>query len=234
MSDDQAPVPVPVPTSIARELLRCCPYGREAQRDAEDAIRRDELKAYALYASYKHDQGIWHTQAGSKAIDDKLWRRIVADKQLDAFWKRSQVLLEWDSADTGWDLRGIRIEPTSLIEFLGRYALTVTVDQTGQLRVPGQARAVSGAGRNTYAHGAPIALLTLELHSGDFNKMGKKNGKTPTLLNLKAADLEERLTQLYHQFGIPAPTARSLHGLAAGVLQVLRKPQSSQLNQNDN
>lgn len=229
MSDDQAPVPVPVPTSIARELLRCCPYGREAQRDAEDAIRRDELKAYALYASYKHDQGIWHTQAGSKAIDDKLWRRIVADKQLDAFWKRSQVLLEWDGTETGWDLRGIRIEPTSLIEFLGRYALTVTVDPTGQLRVPGQARAVSGAGRNTYAHGAPIALLTLELHSGDFDKLGKKNGKAPTLLNLKAADLEERLTQLYHQFGIPAPTARSLHGLAAGVLQVLRKPLGSQL-----
>lgn len=140
MSEELAPDPIPAPTSVARELLRCCPYGREAQRDAEDAIRRDELKVYALYASYKHDQGIWHTQAGSKAIDDKLWRRIVAEKRLDAFWKRSQVLLEWDGTGTGWDLRGIRIEPTSLIEFLSRYALTVTVDPTGQLRVPGQAR----------------------------------------------------------------------------------------------
>lgn len=228
MSEETTPIPVPVPTSIARELLRCCPYGREAQRDAEDAIRRQELHTYALYSSYQHDKGGWHT-GHSKTVDDKLWRRIIADKQLDPFWKRSQVLLEWDGTDTGWDLRGIRVEPESLIKFLARYGLAVTVDSTGQLQVPGQARALTGAGRNTYAHGAPIALLTLELNSGNFERLGKKNGKAPTLLNLKAADLEERLTQLYHQFGIPAPTARSLHGLAAGVLQVLRKPLISRL-----
>ncbi|WP_375243356.1 hypothetical protein [Sphingomonas parapaucimobilis] len=223
MSEEATPDPFPVPASTARELLRCCPYGREAQRDAEEAIRRDDLPTYALYSSYQHDAGGWHTSQ-SKIIDDKLWRRIIADKQLDSFWKRSQVLLKWDGTVLGWDLRGIRIEPKPLIEFLARYGLAVTVDSNGQLQVPGQARALTGAGRNTYAHGAPIALLTLELDSGNFEKLGKKNGKAPTLLNLKAADLEERLTQLYHQFGIPAPTARSLHGLAAGVLQVLRKP----------
>ena len=145
MSEEATPDPFPVPASTARELLRCCPYGREAQRDAEDAIRREELPTFALYSSYQHDAGGWHTSQ-SKIIDDKLWRRIIADKQLDPFWKRSQVLLEWDGTVTGWDLRGIRIEPEPLIEFLARYGLAVTVDANGQLQVPGQARALTGAG----------------------------------------------------------------------------------------
>ena len=44
MSEEATPDPIPVPTSVARELLRCCPYGREALRDAEDAIQRKELR----------------------------------------------------------------------------------------------------------------------------------------------------------------------------------------------
>ncbi|WP_338468972.1 hypothetical protein V3I01_13610 [Sphingomonas sp. gentR] len=223
MSEEATAEPIPVPTSVARELLRCCPYGREALRDAEDAIQRKELPCWARYARVKHDEGGWHPNNSMK-IDADVWGRIIEEKQRDRFWKHCAALLPLDGTRRGYDLTGIWIEPKALIEFLARYALKVTVDQSGQLQVPGQARALTGAGRNTYAHGAPIAVLTLELNSGNFERLGKKNGKAPTLLNLKAADLEERLTQLYHQFGIPAPTARSLHGLAAGVLQVLRKP----------
>jgi hypothetical protein len=223
MSEEATPEPIPVPTSVAREMLRCCPYGREALRDAEDAIQRKELHCWARYSRIKHDEGAWHPN-NSMRIDAEVWGRIIEEKQRDRFWKHCAALLPQDATRHGYDLTGIWIEPNSLIEFLARYALRVTVDPNGQLQVPGQARALTGAGRNTYAHGAPIALLTLELNAGNFEKLGKKNGKAPTLLNLKAADLEERLTQLYHQFGIPAPTARSLHGLAAGVLQVLRKP----------
>ncbi len=92
------------------------------------------------------------------------------------------------------------------------------VDTDGQIVPPGDARVINAAGRNAYAHGAPIAALTLEM-------IGKSD---ESLHKMKATALIPRLRDLYLEIGVPVPGARSLEGFAGGILAILRKPRQPQ------
>ena len=217
MNESTAVALKPVHPVTARDLLRCCSRGRMAMQDAEEAIRRSHIPAIANYTTYLKAGGGRQTD-GRTTITDKIWSRIVTEKQRDRFWKRGAVTLPSTANQPGLELVGIWLEPAPLITHLERFGLAVEVDSDGQIVPPGDARVINAAGRNAYAHGAPIAALTLELH-------GQPEASLHTM---KATALIPRLRDLYMEIGVPVPGARSLEGFAGGILAVLRKPRQPQ------
>jgi hypothetical protein len=212
-STTSAPAPKPVLTIVARELLRCCPQGKLAMQDAEQAIRRGHITATAGFTSYLKTDGTSQT-AGLTIVSDRIWQRIVDEEQRDRFWKKGAVSLPSTAGKAGYELMSITLDPIPLIQHLDRFGLAITVDAAGRIVPPSGARAISAAGRNAYAHGAPIAKLTLELAQESAEKLSA----------VSALSLVASLRRLYTEMGIPVPTDRNLEGFAGGVLSVIRSP----------
>ncbi|NNG59801.1 hypothetical protein [Sphingomonas paucimobilis] len=194
------PAADPIAISDAYRLIRSCPEPDRARQELEADIICGDLKPVATRAIYRQSNKTLMPAKNPVPVDGKVWARIEADEQTDAFWTGNVVRLS-GSGGGAVDLMAIVVAPARIVEVANRHG--------AEQATSSRSRPNAGAPVRKHVPAIDFVMRYLrELPEGRRNR-------------LKSTTIAAMLDAAFHKFGGKSIRQRGLEDLAAQVQREL-------------
>lgn len=198
----QQPDPAADPIAIrdAFRLIRSCPEPDRARQELEADIICGDLRPVATRAIYRQSNKTLMPAKNPVPIDGKVWARVEADQQTDAFWSGDVVRLS-GSGGGAVDLMNIVVDPARIVEVSNRHGAERAKSKLSR----------PNAGAPVREHVPAIDFVMRYLRA---LPEGRRN-------RLKSATIAAMLDAAFNKFGGKSLRQRGLEDLAAQVRREL-------------
>lgn len=190
----------PIAISDAYRLVRSCPEPDRARQELEADIICGDLKPLATRAIYRQSTKALQPAKNPVPVDGKVWARIEADEQTDAFWTGAVVRLSRNGGGAV-DLMAIVVDPARIVEVTNRHGA----------EQPKSSRSRPNAGAPVRKHVPAIDFVMRYLRN---LPEGRRN-------RLKSTTIAAMLDAAFNKFGGKSIRQRGLEDLAAQVQREL-------------